>query len=63
MSTTDSERKEEFRRYLEKSQVTDTITKSLVELYELDPRPKDGMAWFLEAMKRNAPKESKGSAK
>mmetsp|Transcript_11766 Transcript_11766/g.20975 ORF Transcript_11766/g.20975 Transcript_11766/m.20975 type:complete len:96 (-) Transcript_11766:2921-3208(-) len=38
-ANTDSSKKEEFRRYLEKSGVIDALTKVLVGLYEEPERP------------------------
>ncbi|XP_065169512.1 c-Myc-binding protein homolog [Atheta coriaria] len=51
-------KREEFRRYLEKTGVMDALTKVLVLLYEEADKPEDALAFILNALSRQTGAET-----
>ncbi|OXA40469.1 c-Myc-binding protein [Folsomia candida] len=48
-------KRDEFKRYLEKSGVMDSLTKVLVSLYEEPERPGNAVEYFLERLASGVP--------
>lgn len=51
-------KREEFRKYLEKSGVVDALTKVLVNLYEEPEKPNNALDFMLKNMNQEGPETS-----